>query len=204
MEESVDQFICHIKTYLEKWVELADVEATFEGVKNLMSHRGMFQRFKHSLQERNPRTLVELSKIAEQCLKARGRQLHQGCRSENKGKYDPNNNRKPFQPTANEPDPPKLGINCYNYKQPGHISNNCKAPKKEWNPDIKCQGCVKKGHKLSNCYSRKINLTAAVMELEDPEEREDIVNNCGVNKKDSLNDCIVNNKLMLINGRHRN
>ena len=50
-------------------------------------------------------------------------------------------------------------------------------------------------------------------ELEDPEEREDIVNNCGAgsllipeiekdNKKDSLNDFIVNNKLMLINGRH--
>ena len=35
-EESVDQFIFRIKTYLEKWVELADVEATFEGVKNLM------------------------------------------------------------------------------------------------------------------------------------------------------------------------
>ena len=50
------------------------------------------------------------------------------------------------------------------------------------------------------------------MELEDPEEREDIVNNCGAgslltpeiekdDKKDSLNDCIVINKLMLINGR---
>ena len=35
-EESVDQFIFRIKTYLEKWVELADVEATFEGVKNLL------------------------------------------------------------------------------------------------------------------------------------------------------------------------
>ena len=98
--------------------------------------------------------------------------MHQGWRSENKGKYDPNNNRKPSQPTATEPDQPKTAINCYNYKQPGQIANNCKAPKKEWDPDIKCQGCGKKGHKLSNCYSRKINLTGAVMELEDPEERE--------------------------------
>ena len=56
-------------------------------------------------------------------------------------------------------------------------------------------------------------MTGAVLELEDPEEREDIVNICAAgsllipeiekdNKKDSLNDCIVNDKLMLINGRH--
>ena len=216
-EESIDQFIFCIKTYLEKWVELADVEATVEGVKNLMIKEQVIEACPRDLsihlQERNPRTLAELSKIAEQYLKARGGQLHQGWRLENKGKYDPNNNRKPFQPTATESDPPKTGMNCYNCKQPGHIANNCKAPKKEFNPDIKCQGCGKKGHKLSNCYSRKINLTGAMMELEDPEEREDIVNNCGAgsflipeieedNKKDSLNDCIVNNKLMLINGRH--
>ena len=83
------------------------------------------------LQERNSQTLVELSKIAEQYLKARARQLHQGWRSENKGKCDSNSNRKPFQPTATEPDPPKTGMNCYNCKQPGHNANNCKAPKKE-------------------------------------------------------------------------
>ena len=51
-------------------------------------------------------------------------------------------------------------MNCYNCKQPGHIANNCKASKKECNPDIKCEVCGKKGHKLSNCYSRKINFTA--------------------------------------------
>ena len=57
-----------------------------------------------------------------------------------------------------------------------------------------------------------MNLIDTVREQEDTEEREDIVNNCGAgtllipeieeDKKDSLNDCIVNNKLMLINGRH--
>ena len=162
------------------------------------------------LQERDPRTLVELSKIAEQYLKSRGRQLYQGWRSENKGKYDPSNNRKPFQQPV--PEPPKTGVNyCYNCKQPGHIAMNCKAPKKELNPDIKCQRCGKIGHKLNNCYSRKINLTAAAMDLQNSDEREDIVKIWGAGSllipetrldNESLNDCIVNNKLMLINGKH--
>ena len=82
------------------------------------------------LQERNPRTLAELSEIAEQYLKARGRQLHQGWRSENKGKYDHNNNRKPFQPTATEPDPPKTSINCYNCKQPDTSQIIVRHPRK--------------------------------------------------------------------------
>ena len=36
MEDSVNQFIFHVKMYLEKLVQLADVNITFEGVKNLM------------------------------------------------------------------------------------------------------------------------------------------------------------------------
>ena len=89
-EESVDQFIFCIKTYLEKWAELADVEATFEGVKNLMIKEQVIEACPIDLsihfQERNPRTLVEQSKIPEKYLKARERHLHQGWRSENKGK----------------------------------------------------------------------------------------------------------------------
>ena len=81
-EKSVDQFIFRIKTYLGKWVELADVEATFEGVKSLMIKEQLIEACPRylsiHLQERNPRALAELSKIAEQYLKARGRQLHQG------------------------------------------------------------------------------------------------------------------------------
>ena len=35
-EETVDQFIFRIKLYLEKWVELANVDATFDGLKCLI------------------------------------------------------------------------------------------------------------------------------------------------------------------------
>ena len=77
-EECVDQFIFRIKTYLEKWVELSEVEATFEGVKKLMIKEQVIEACPRDLsiylQERDPRTLVELSKIAEQYLKARATQ----------------------------------------------------------------------------------------------------------------------------------
>ena len=68
------------------------MEATFEGVKNLMIKEQVIEAcptgLSINLQDRNPQTLFEQSKIAEQYLKARGRQLYQGWRSENKGKYD--------------------------------------------------------------------------------------------------------------------
>ena len=34
-KETVDQFIFQINTYLEKWVELANVVATLDGIKKL-------------------------------------------------------------------------------------------------------------------------------------------------------------------------
>ena len=49
------------------------------------------------LQERSPHTLEELSRYTEQYLKARGQQLHQGWRSDQKGKLEaktPNINRE--------------------------------------------------------------------------------------------------------------
>ena len=35
-EETVDQFIFQMITYLEKWVGLANVDATFDGIKNVI------------------------------------------------------------------------------------------------------------------------------------------------------------------------
>ena len=67
-EESADQFIFRIKTYLEKWAELTDVEATVEGVKNLMIKEQVIDACPRDLsihlQERNPQTLVELIRLA--------------------------------------------------------------------------------------------------------------------------------------------
>ena len=54
----------------KKWVELADVETPFEGVKKRMIKKQVIEACPRDLsihlQGRNPQTLVELSKIAEQ------------------------------------------------------------------------------------------------------------------------------------------
>ena len=35
-EETIDQFIFRIRLYVEKWVELVNVDATFDGLKKLI------------------------------------------------------------------------------------------------------------------------------------------------------------------------
>ena len=80
-EETVDQFIFRIRLYLEKWVELANVDASVDGFKNLIIKEQVIDVCPRDLsiylQERAPRTLDEISMIAEQYLKARNRQFHQ-------------------------------------------------------------------------------------------------------------------------------
>ena len=69
-EETLDQFIFRIKLYLEKWDELTNIDATFDGLKNLIIKEQVIDLCPRDLsiylQERAPRTLDELSKIAEQ------------------------------------------------------------------------------------------------------------------------------------------
>ena len=69
-DETVDQLIFRSKPYLEKWVERANGDATFDGIKNFMIKEQVIyvcpRDLSIYLQERAPRTLDELNKIAEQ------------------------------------------------------------------------------------------------------------------------------------------
>ena len=77
--ESPSQFIFRLKNYFTKWVELAEVEQTFIGVVDLIVR----EQFTNScskdlsiwLKQSNPKTLDELSRLADRYLAARNQKL---------------------------------------------------------------------------------------------------------------------------------
>ena len=77
------------------------MQATFDELKSLLIKEQVIEACPRDisihLQERSPQTLEELSLYAEQYLKARGRQLHQGWRSDQKGKVEA---KTPITPTV--------------------------------------------------------------------------------------------------------
>ena len=78
-QESPSQFIVRISNYFCKWVELAGVEKTFEGVSELVVR----EQFTNScpkdvsvfLKERSPKNLEELAQLVEQYLNAHNKKL---------------------------------------------------------------------------------------------------------------------------------
>jgi len=76
-QESPSQFVIRLKNYFAKWVQLSEVEVTFEGVSDLMVRKQFSSSCSKELAvyltERNPKDLEELSDLAEQYLIAQGK-----------------------------------------------------------------------------------------------------------------------------------
>ena len=73
-QESPGQFIVRLKNYLTKWVKLAEVEESFDGVVELMVREQFTnacpKELSVYLNERIPKTLDESATWADQYLKA--------------------------------------------------------------------------------------------------------------------------------------
>ena len=78
-QESPGQFIVRIRNYFNKWVELAEVDKSFEGVEELIVREQFTDSCPRDvsvfLKERNPRNLEELAQMAEQYLDAHNKKL---------------------------------------------------------------------------------------------------------------------------------
>ena len=69
IDESADQFIVRLSTYLIRWLELSKIERSFDGLKNLIVKEQFInscpKEITVHLRERAPETLEETAKIAD-------------------------------------------------------------------------------------------------------------------------------------------
>ena len=76
-DESPEQFIFRISTYLNQWLKFSNSEQTYQGIKNLIVKEQFInscpQYLSIYLQERAPSTIEELSKLSEKYLIAHKR-----------------------------------------------------------------------------------------------------------------------------------
>jgi len=145
--ESPQQFIVRLNSYFLRWVELAKVEPTFDGIRRMIvkerylttCHKAM-ELF---LRKRSVHDLEELGKLAKQYEDAHGQRL----RSEREDKVE--SSRKPSVPqeakAGNRPKPS------------GNVS-----PRRPT-----CFVCGKKGHIAKNCFQRKQPTAAMVQDTEE-------------------------------------
>ncbi|KAL7631477.1 UNVERIFIED_CONTAM: hypothetical protein RMT77_018226 [Armadillidium vulgare] len=123
IEESPAQYIERIGAYLDKWVELANVQKSYEGLRELC----IVEQFTYScpkelsvfLRERSVKNLHNLANEAESYLHAHGRSLS----AKNNVTFDSrrsNNEQYSYQNKSNRM------ITCFNCHREGHTSRECK------------------------------------------------------------------------------
>ena len=139
-QESPDQFIVQLKNYLTKWVKLARVEKSFDGVVELMVREQFTnacpKELSVYLNERSPKTLDELATWADQYLMAHNKKLS----SKNAIGRGENLN---VDKSERSPERPGKLLNCYRCGGEGQRAMNCMSKI----PD----GCQRSGDRRILC-----------------------------------------------------
>jgi len=137
-EETALQFVCRIEGYLDRWIQLAEIEESFKGLKDLIVREQFLavceEHLAIYLRERDPRKISDMVKLADTFLDAR---LHRDGKDK-KGKMftipkpvhvDMRENGKSSADVVydcNKKGEGKSGPVCYLCKQVGYVRKNCR------------------------------------------------------------------------------
>ncbi|XP_033756184.1 uncharacterized protein LOC117338928 [Pecten maximus] len=134
--ETFSQFAVRLESDLVRWMEMASVDKTYDGLRDLMVRDQFLQacgnELKLFLKERIPKSIVEMSTLADQFAEARGNASNFVRPAR---KFDKTSSSMKNQQSSNSHSDAKEfkkgqtgGKHCFICKKPDHMSYNC--PKK--------------------------------------------------------------------------
>jgi hypothetical protein len=174
IDESPEQFVVRLQTYLDRWVELAKVAKSYEGVTQLFVREQFINAAPKDLavhlRERATKTMQEMAEAAEHFLVAHDRKF--GTKVKVPPSKDSNDDRS---------------IQCYKCGEFGHVAVKCSTNNgKAQNDERKCFRCNKVGHIARDC-GEQINVKKAGCAIQ-------------VQHTQGVDECIEDGQLVLANG----
>lgn len=131
--ETFSQFSIRMNNYLTRWIELAKVDRTYEGLLDLLLRNQILQSCGRDLvlflREHTPENIEDLAKLADIFLDARGnysRNIRQLPRTNAKVRV-PNSGNQINHPNTFAARQNASQRRCYKCNSPDHLSIQCKA-----------------------------------------------------------------------------
>ena len=139
--ESPHQYLVRLESYLKKWMDLTEVQKTFEGIMQLILTEQFIaacnEELATFLKERTCKDLKELANTADHYLQAHGKQLRECSRKKSASKKSQGQQQK---------------IYCAYCKNTSHSTFDCKQKKgSEPGKPIVCYYCSQTGHPYTRC-----------------------------------------------------
>ncbi|XP_053378778.1 uncharacterized protein LOC128548205 [Mercenaria mercenaria] len=150
--ESVFQFVSRIKRYFSRWTELAGIEKTYESLCDLMIREqfieGCSAELAVFLKERTPKSMDEITRLAEQYIEA-----HKGTPSILSKSVAPqrkHNSTSHEQSSRKTEEKNGLRKTCFICNKAGHLARDCRQNSRSNTPKS-CFICNKAGHLARDC-----------------------------------------------------
>ena len=140
--EAPAQYIARLESYLTRWIDLANVDKSFEGLTDLMVKEQYLEscpmQLAIFLRERKPKKLEELAELAEQYMDAHASNknvasrpsvppaVHEKKSFERQDRNDSRVNRNEIRRNLR----PDSARTCHNCGKVGHIARYCFGPRK--------------------------------------------------------------------------
>lgn len=138
VDETVVQYIARLKRYLERWIEMADVERSFDKLLDLLLREQFTSMCNKSLsiflKERVPSDIGAVEKLAEQFLEAHatstfGQTNKRQDRNDGNGKERSNNGFRAggdYNRSKNDKQRKNSQVKCFRCNQEGHFARYCR------------------------------------------------------------------------------
>lgn len=169
--ETAKQFVCRLSNYFERWMEMANVEKTYEGVRDCMVVEQFLNccsnKLSVFLKERKVASLDDVAEHADQYLEAQGfRNLgkaNEGC---DKARTDETKGRPQGVPNTSQ-----RPLRCFLCNRIGHRAMNCRTGDGR-SQVVVCQLCNRRGHRANECRSGTTDKVACIVDSQDSSTRE--------------------------------
>ncbi|XP_053388947.1 uncharacterized protein LOC123538510 [Mercenaria mercenaria] len=137
--ESVHQYLSRLRRYFSRWTEMAQEEQSYQSLCDLMIREQFIQSCSSDLamflKERAPKTMTDMSQLAEQYVEAHGGRLESSKQSSSSAPKGEDTERRSdkMSPPNEKKIPGREAKTCFICKKPGHLARDCrfKLPNRE-------------------------------------------------------------------------